>query len=89
MNSRAILVLLLGFAIACPLSGCLQVRYGWKQERELLADWGTNFLKGQMNEIDPIYPSYEIGIRADFHDWNPVDDATRGVLSDIHRITTP
>ena len=62
-------------------SGCASIRQGWKQELELDGPLRASIL-GQRNSISTV-TAYGVGLRADLHDWQPLEDAARGLRADL------
>ncbi len=71
------------------LPGCIQLRYGWKQERELLDRMGASIRQGARNENDDLITPYARGLRTDLHEYHPWRDAAAGWSNDWARLVTP
>ena len=62
-------------------SGCASIRQGWHQERELDGPFRALIL-GEKNTVT-IGNAFRVGLSADLHYWQPLEDAARGLRADL------
>lgn len=73
---------------AAASAGCVNLAYGWKQEREMLRHLGASVAAGVRNENDLLPPPWDYALKKEFHQAQPLAGFAHGVRADWHRVTT-